>query len=145
MYRDIKPVTSLICLATNFCIIFCVKKSRLMGWYPLAWVHLAFPGAGISVVLTFPLAVDIYISVLGTLFICTYFWYLTTDFDTLRTLCFNVSIITVWISMCTASKTRIDCAFQVSLLMAVTSSFGWGDSCTKDIFKSYALGHPGNA
>jgi len=70
---------SLICLATNFFIIFFMQNSRLIGWYPIASVQLAFPGAGISVILTCPQA--------RQASICTYLWYFTTDFDTLRTSC----------------------------------------------------------
>ena len=45
--------------------------------------------------------------------------------------------------MGTASKTHIDCAFM-SPSEQVTRNCGWGDSYTPDIFKSCALGHPGN-
>jgi len=38
-----------------------------------------------------------------------------------------VSILTVLCSMCTASKTHVDPAFQVSPAMKVTCRSGWGD------------------
>ena len=84
----------------QFLHLFCMKDCRLIGWYPLALAKLAFLVTGINVMLTCLQALGIYMFPSQAL-MCTYFWYHATDFDSLRTSCLFVSIITVWISMCT--------------------------------------------
>jgi len=87
-----------------------------------------------NVILTSPQAMAVYLLDSQAL-TSTYFRYLGKGFDTLRMSCLMVFLITVWISMCTASKTHTDCAFQVSQLMPFTCSCGSSDSHTPDILK----------
>jgi len=47
--------------------------------------------------------------------------------------------------MCTASKTHVDCAFQVSAAMKVTCSCEWSDRHAEGIFKPIMLQHPVSA
>ena len=75
-------ISCLIFLVTNFCIIFCIKDSRLKGQHTVSWVKLAVPGADIYVILTILQALCIY-PLAGQALICAYFWYPATDFNTL--------------------------------------------------------------
>jgi len=101
------PVTLPDTPGLQFCIVFCMKYSRLIGWYPLP-----FAGAGMNVILTSPQAIGIYLLARQAL-TCSHFTYLATGFDTLRMSYLFFSTITVCISMCTASKTHTDCLSSV--------------------------------
>ena len=118
---DMPHVSSLIFLVT---LLHCFrhleqKTNRLI---PFSHNIVYPPRNSINVILTCPQPLGAFPIAMQAL-MCVYFLYHATDFDTFRMSYLIISIITVWISMCTPSKRHVTLHF-VSPAMKVTCSSG---------------------